>query len=227
MTSWSPIPVLGFTLLVAAWAGVGCDRGLAGESGSTAPEPAMGRRRVIWQGRVLPAPLARPSFELRDTDGQPYDFAERTRGRLTLLFFGYTSCPDVCPMHMGHIAAALRGLEAELPGARQAIDVVFVGIDPQRDTPERLRSWLDHFGPGFVGLGGDEAALQAAQRAALVPMARREPGADDESYTVSHASYVLLYTPDDLAHLRYSLDTRTGDWLQDLRRLVREGWRPS
>ena len=155
------------------------------------------------------------------------EHASQHSAELTLLFFGYTSCPDVCPMHMGHIAAALRGLEAELPGAREAIDVVFVGVDPQRDTPERLRSWLDHFGPGFVGLAGDEAALQAAQRAALVPLARREPGADDGSYTVSHASYVLLYTPDDLAHLRYTLDTRTGDWLQDLRRLVREGWRPS
>ena len=106
MTFWRPIPVLSFALLVAASVGVGCDRGGAGESGSTAPEPAMGRRRVIWQGRLLPAPLARPSFQLRDTSGQPYDFAERTRGRLTLLFFGYTSCPDVCPMHMGHIAAS-------------------------------------------------------------------------------------------------------------------------
>ncbi|MDP6540570.1 MAG: SCO family protein [Planctomycetota bacterium] len=227
MTLSPPGLVLSFALVALAGIASGCDRGLAGESGPTGPEPTIGRRTVVWQGRPLSTPLPRPAFELRDTAGQPYDFAARTSGRLTLLFFGYTSCPDVCSMHMNHIAAALRGLEIELPGAREAIDVVFVAIDPARDTPDQLRSWLDHFDPGFVGLTGDEAELQAAQRAAAVPTAVRDPGSEDESYTMSHASYVLLYTQDDLAHLRYPFDTGTGDWLQDLRRLVRDGWRAS
>jgi protein SCO1/2 len=171
----------------------------------------------------LPASLPRPSFALTDTAGRRYDFGEATAGRLTLLFFGYTSCPDVCPAHLASLAAGLKALP---PEQRDAVDVVFVGVDAERDTSERVRAWLDHFDARFVGLTGSEAELSAAQRAAAVPAAfvdeRWEGG-----YTVAHASFVLVYTADDQAHLRYGLDTRAAQWTHDLAKLAGRPWPPA
>ncbi len=206
-------------LLVASLLAVpACERG---DVAGAAEPPAS--RRVAWRGRPLSAPLPRPDFELRDTDGAPYAFAEKTAGRLTLLFFGYTSCPDVCPNHMGQLAAAKRALAEEDPALAAAVQVVFVGVDPARDTPEQVARWLAHFDPSFVGLIGDEESLRKAQLAAAVPAAERDAG-EGLDYTVSHASFVLAYTPDDQAHLRYGISTRSEDWLHDLRVLAREGW---
>jgi protein SCO1/2 len=105
------------------------------------PQPA----KTGWHGAVLIQPLAKPSFTLTDTAGQPYDFRAQTAGKTTLLFFGYTHCPDICPMHMANIATAMdrTGLSAE------QVAVVFVTTDPARDTPERLRTWLGHFNDGL------------------------------------------------------------------------------
>ncbi len=178
-----------------------------------------------WRGRVLSAPLDRPTFTLRDTEGSAYPFHERTAGRLTLLFFGYTHCPDVCPSHLGQIAEALRSLEAGRPDVREQVQMVFVGVDAERDTGPRVRAWLDHFDRSFVGLVGEAEELAAAQKAAFIAPAARDAGGTEDSYTVSHSTYVLLYTPDDRAHLRYAFDTRTDDWVHDLGRLLDRGFR--
>jgi len=100
---------------------------------------------------------------------------------------------------------------------------VFVGVDPERDTRERVRDWLAHFDARFVGLTGNEAELAEAQRAAAVPAAFVDDLWND-GYTVAHASFVLVYTPDDQAHLRYGTDTSAAQWAHDLTVLAREGW---
>ncbi len=173
---------------------------------------------------MLSAPIPRPEFVLTDTAGAPYAFAERTAGSLTLLFFGYTSCPDVCPSHMSQLAEARRLLIEEDASLADGLRVVFVAVDPARDTPAQVERWLAHFDPSFIGLVGDEASLRAAQKAAFVPAAERDIDGADASYTVSHAAYVLAYTPDDQAHLRYGISTRAEDWVHDLRILARRGW---
>src|SRR4051812_28704979 len=81
----------------------------------------------------------KPDFTLENTDGQPFHFAAATRDAVTLLYFGYTNCPDVCPQHLVNIAGALRKLS---PEQQAHVRVVFVTTDPARDTPERLRGWL-------------------------------------------------------------------------------------
>lgn len=173
-------------------------------------------------GTVLGAPEPRPDFTLTDTDGRPYDFAEETAGELTLLFFGYTSCPDVCPLHLANLAFAL-----DRPGVPRPT-VVFVGVDRRRDTPEAIRTFLDRFDPGFVGLTGTEEELRRAQEAAAVPVAiaeePEEPGGD---YLVGHASQVIAYTPDDLSHVVYPFGVRQQDWIEDLPVLARGEWQPS
>ena len=122
---------------------------------------------------LVPTPLPRkPSFTLTDTSGRPFRFAARTRGTLTYLYFGYTHCPDACPTAMTDLAYAVRRQPASV---RRRTTVVFVTVDPRRDTPRRLRSWLDHYNRSFVGLTGTPQQIAAAERAAGVPVPPPSP----------------------------------------------------
>jgi len=168
-----------------------------------------------WHGTVQEPATARPEFTLTDTEGRPYDFAQETEGRLTLLFFGYTSCPDVCPGHMAILSGALA-----MPGMPKPV-VVFVTTDPERDTPERLRDWLDGFDGSFVGLTGTIDEIAAAERASFVAGSVRATS-DDGEYEVGHAAQILAFSPDDQAHLVYPFGTRREDWAADLPRLLEE-----
>jgi protein SCO1/2 len=163
-----------------------------------------------FNGAVLEEPRPRPDFELVDTTGAPFDFAS-TSGRLTVLFFGYANCPDICPITLATLDEALGlvdGVDA---------DVVFVSVDPARDTPEQLRAYLDRFDTRFVGLTGTPEQLRAAQQAAGVTPA----------FDVGHSSQVIVYTPDDLAHLVYGFGVRQDQWADDLARIrdTAEWWR--
>lgn len=185
--------------------------------GACARGPA--RDSQALRGTALPAPLARPHFTLTDTRGQPYHFARETQGTLTLLAFGYTHCPDVCPVQMANIAAALRRLSR---AERARVRVVFVTTDPPRDSAARLRSWLDSFDPSFVGLRGTEAEIEMAERAVGVALATRQASAPgDTSYTVGHAAQVYAFTSDDSAHVAYPFGTLQQDWAHDLPELLR------
>ncbi|MBW3535245.1 MAG: SCO family protein [Gemmatimonadetes bacterium] len=172
-----------------------------------------------WAGEVLPAPLERPDFTLTDTGGRPYDFLAESEGKVALLFFGYTYCPDVCPVHMANLAAVLDDLPPRV--VRDWIEVVFVSTDPERDTPERIRSWLDGFHPGFVGLRGTPAEVHAVEDALGLPRSLVEAGEDD-AYFVGHAAQILAFGADGPARHAYPWGTRQRDWLRDLPRLVRE-----
>jgi protein SCO1 len=174
-----------------------------------------------WGGELLTDPYPKPDFTLTDTEGRPYDFRASTDGFVTLLFFGYTSCPDVCPLHMGNIAAVLREVSGEV---EEKIKVVFVTTDPARDTPTVVREWLDRFDATFVGLTGTPEQILAAERAARVPDAQLEIQPADDSYIVAHSSQVLAYSLDDQAHLVYPFGVRQSDWAGDLPRLVTSEW---
>jgi protein SCO1/2 len=172
-----------------------------------------------YAGVELARPQPKPDFVLTTTDGRPFDFRRETDGRLTFLFFGYMNCPDICPVHMANLAAALDRLPAEV--ARD-VRVVFVTTDPARDVTARLRQWLDTFDPGFVGLTGTPEELTRAQVAAgLQPASRDTSGGSD--YAVGHAAQVLAYTPDNLGRVQYPFGTRQADWAHDIPLLRRAG----
>jgi protein SCO1 len=173
-----------------------------------------------YRGGLVAPPLAKPRFVLTDTAGAPFDFWNRTHGSVTLLFFGYTNCPDQCPMHMANIGIALKKLPAEVA---DRVKLVFVTTDPSRDTPETLRRWLDHFDKRFVGLTGSDAAVAEVQRAAGVPAASRRD-VRNTSYSVTHANFVLAYTVDDRAHVIYPGGISEADWLHDLPLLTKATW---
>lgn len=169
------------------------------------------------QGVVIEDPTPKPSFTLTDTENQPYDFVTETEGKLTLLYFGYLNCPDICPVHLAQIAEVF---DRE-PEVARATEVVFVSVDPDRDSPEAIRKFLDRFDTDFVGLTGTREELNAAQNAAGVPPAILV--GDGEDYTVDHAGWVLAYAPDGLNHAIYPFGVRQSEWANDLRILVEMG----
>lgn len=166
------------------------------------------------QGVVVDPPVPKPSFTLTDTAGEPYDFAAETQGKLTLLYFGYLSCPDICPVHLAQIAEVFD----RIPDVARDTEVVFVSVDPDRDSPAEIRDFLDNFDSRFVGLTGTHSELEEAQTAAGVPPAAVE--GEDDNYTVDHAGWVIAYGPDGLSHAHYPFGTRQSEWANDLQILA-------
>ncbi len=202
--------------LVACDAGSEAARATEGDRRPSGTDAAPGYRGVALQ------PGPRPDFALSNVDGKAFSFRQETEGQLALLFFGYTNCPDICPVHMAGIAAVLRELPWE---TRDRIEVVFVSTDPERDTPERMREWLSGFDPGFIGLRGDMETVNRIQSALALPLAVRgavpPDGEEGGGYEVGHAAQVLVFGAGDL-RLAYPFGTRQADWKHDLPLLVSE-----
>jgi len=176
--------------------------------------------RVYFHGVAVTTPIAKPSLTLTDFNGRPYDFVAETRDKVALLFFGYTHCPDVCPLHMANIAAVLRQMSAE---DRGRVVTVFVTTDPERDTPDRLREWLANFDPSFIGLTGTKEELARAQQSLGLPEATREYlNADSANYFVGHGAQVFAFARDGYAYTIYPFGIRQEDWANDLPRLIRD-----
>jgi len=191
----------------------------AGACRLEAPERGEAARRAQetgFRGRVIENPGPRPDFVLNDARGGRFDFRAETDGRLALLFFGYTHCPDLCPIHMSSIAEVKRDL-----GARFGRDtkVIFVTVDPARDTPERIVSWLENFDPEFIGLYGEPATVDSIQLSLGLPPAMvPEPTAED--YEVGHGSPVVAFPAGDSIRVMFPFGTRQADWLHDLESLA-------
>jgi protein SCO1/2 len=142
-------------------------------------------------GYVLAQPRALPAIELVDEQGarfEPREFA----GHWSFLYFGYTYCPDVCPLTLVELAALKKQLAVDLPGERS--QYFLVSVDPKRDTPERLREYVAYFDPAFRALTGAPAAL-AAFAAATETLVDVPEGQDPANYLVSHSSNVVLLDP--------------------------------
>jgi protein SCO1 len=200
---WRVVAVLAVLVTLAAACG--------GDDGGDSAEQASGDDSV-FAGREMPEFSEKPDFTLTDTDGEPYDFAAETEGDVTYLYFGYTHCPDICPVHMSQLAEVLA-----VPDAPANVTVVMVTVDPARDTPEVLRGFLDQFDSDFVGLTGTQEELVAAQQAAGVTPAVEEPNEDDpENYTMGHAGQVIAYAPNGLNYTQYPFGTRQSEYAHDL-----------
>ena len=156
----------------------GCDKlGVAAPAGA----PAASFRGADITGATYARMLALP-----DTRGQPRTLADFS-GKVTVVFFGYTQCPDVCPTTMVELAQVKKALGAD--GAR--LQVVFVTIDPERDTPEILQSYMASFDPAFVALRGTLEQTQAAAKEFKVFFAK-VPGKSPGSYTMDHTAGAFI-----------------------------------
>ena len=204
--------------------------GCAGTASAPAAAPS-----AAFHGEEPLRELSRPSFVLTTAEGERYDFAERTGGRPTLLYFGYTNCPDECPTAMADITAALRTTPAPL---REQVVVVFVTTDPARDTPAVLRRWVDRFSTDYVALRGTQEEVDAAQEAVGLTAAEKGgpvptlPGRPDEhehqpgtaphshdgplGYGVGHADAIFAFDTRDRLPVLYEGGVRPADLAADL-----------
>ena len=138
------------------------------------------------------------------------------RGKYMLVFFGYTYCPDVCPTTLAVMSAALDKL-----GARaDKIVPLFITVDPKRDTPEKLKSYLGSFGPRFVGLTGDPKDIAAVTKEYRVYY-REHAGENGGEYTVDHSGVVYLMDPGGAFVANYSLETSPEAMAADLAKTLR------
>jgi len=187
-------------------------------------KPAADAKPVALHGAAPePAGGPRPQFSLVDTKGASYDFGAATGGRVTLLYAGYTHCPDECPTSMADVAAALRQVPAAV---EQQVRVVFVTTDPWRDNAKVLRRWLDAFHPPqpYVGLTGSPSQVAGAEVAMGIPIATRTPqkkGSKTGRYSVSHFAGVLVYGRDDRLKTVYPSGVAPSDIAADLQVLVK------
>ncbi len=188
-------------------------------SGCAAEDEASGRARETGYRGVLAdeqGPL--PSFVLDNVRGGRFDFRAEAEGHAVLLFFGYTHCPDICPVHMAGLAEIL----GDFPwGLRERVKVVFVTVDPERDTPERMDEWLSNFDPSFVGLRGTKEETDRIQIELGLPPSVRMPAPVDT--IIAHASSVLGIAMDG-TRLQYPFGTRQVDWRHDIPKLA--NWDP-
>ncbi len=155
-------------------------------------------------------------FTLTGSDGKPFEMSS-LRGKTVLLFFGYTSCPDICPTTLGALAQAYRELGKDDAGEKTAdkVKTVFVSVDPEKDTPEKLREYLDYFAVPAVGLTGtpEQLAAVAKQYGASYERVESDSAA---GYLIEHSTY--LYLIDPVGRVRHLF--RYGDKPEEIARLT-------
>jgi protein SCO1/2 len=167
-----------------------------------------------YAGTVMQAPTEAPSLaELTGTDGRPVDLAA-FHGDLVLLFFGYTSCPDVCPTTLSMVHRSLEQLGAD--AAR--VHVMMVSVDPQRDDVEHVREYVQAFDPTFLGATGDLAAIERAAASYGVFFARGDALGD--GYAVDHTATLMAIDTDGHLRVVWPPDVRPDDLASDLRELL-------
>ncbi|MCX4628895.1 SCO family protein [Streptomyces sp. NBC_01443] len=167
---------------------------------------------------VLDRPFDKPELVLTDTTGKPWNLREQTKGKPTLIYFGYTNCPDVCPLTMSNIAVAKKAL----PKADQdKLQVVFVTTDPERDTPDSLGAWLKAQDPSFTGLTGDFVTIQAAARKLGIGIEAAKKEADG-SVVSMHGAQVIAFSPKtDEGYLLYGEGSTVDDYTKDLPKIIK------
>jgi len=205
----------GLLAVLAAGGLAACGASGGAQPSQSKPSELTDHTDATYAGLGLTPAQPRPAFTLTDTSGRPYRFGTATAGKPTLLYFGYTHCPDVCPTTLADIALALQAVPSSI---RQQTQVVFVTTDIKRDTPAVLKRYLAQFDPGlpnpFVGLTGSQPQIDAAQVGAHVTLAQ------DDGQT--HSAEVLLYGSDDYAHVAFLQSTdETGQISHDLPLVVK------
>lgn len=149
-----------------------------------------------WNGKDISGLMPELAFELTGTSGDTVT-AKQTDGNIRLLFFGFTSCPDICPATLQKLSRAVKDLPTEL---REDTQIVFVSVDPQRDTPERIDSYVSFFSDRAIGLTGEEPALRELSKRYRTTFGYDEPDAEG-NYNVSHSGAVYVFDREGKARL--------------------------
>ena len=170
-----------------------------------------------WNGKDISGLMPELAFELTGTSGDTVTAAQ-TDGNIRLLFFGFTSCPDICPATLQKLSRAVKGLPEAL---RTDTQIVFVSVDPQRDTPERIDSYVSFFSDRAIGLTGEEPALRELSKRYRTTFGYDEPDADG-NYNVSHSGAVYVFDREGKARLLIRPELSVEDIRTDLVALAEE-----
>ncbi|HET6737578.1 MAG TPA: SCO family protein [Kribbella sp.] len=168
------------------------------------------------RGATLDRPYAMPASVLTDTDGKPFNLVTSTKKPVTLVFFGYTNCPDVCPTVMADVASALTKLDKSV---QDQIQLLFITTDPARDTGPVIRKYLDRFDPAFVGLTGSLTSVKDIAKAVGVPVEGMQK-LPSGGYEVGHGAQVIGFGKDDKATVIWLSNAAIGDLVHDFGKLV-------
>ncbi len=181
--------------------------------GLTACSPSQPFHHTDLSGATFAAEFPRA---LADQGGQSRRLAD-FRGRVVILFFGYTSCPDICPSALARFAAVREALGEE----RQRLQVLFVTLDPERDSPARLGEYVTWFDPSFLGLWSDRETLARTVAEFRITAVRQE-GGGGLGYTLDHTAGAYVYDPQGRLRLLIPDNAQVPAVVADLRRLLRE-----
>lgn len=169
-----------------------------------------------FRGTLYDPALPAPEIELTRDNGASFRLSE-LRGNVVLLFFGYASCPDVCPTTLSE----LRKVSADLGASSNQVKVLFVTVDPDRDTPEKVQAYVSIFNPSFVGLSGSMADLEPVWTAYGVYREVDEVASSASGYLVTHTARVYLIDKAGNLRLSYSYGTPIEDFVNDLKILFK------
>jgi len=196
-------------LLVVALT-VGCASS-GGDHAEHAGQPSSGG----FAGTAIENPYPLPGQAFTDTAGRRFTPAADADRPVTLVFFGYTHCPDVCNTVLANVASALRRVD---PPVRDQVELVFITTDPERDTPHVVRGYLDRFDPAYVGLTAPIETVKAAAASLNIAYAGKD-AATGGGYEVSHGTQVTAFR-DGTARVVWMADTPVKDLRSDLARLA-------
>jgi len=155
------------------------------------------------------------ALELADTSGRERHLAD-FRGKAVVLFFGFTHCPDVCPTTLADLAGVMKALGPDA----DRVQVLFITVDPERDTPEALSQYVHAFDPRFIGLRGDPAATQRVAKDFKIYFERRKQGS---TYTVDHSAQSYVIDAQGRLRLLVRNDRIAQDLPDDLRVILKQG----
>lgn len=175
-----------------------------------------GAMAAEFKGGALAPPRPAPDFALRSAEGEVFRLSDQ-RGNVVALSFGYTFCPDVCPTTL----AELVQVRERLGRAKDQLRLVFVTVDPERDTPARLREWAAAFSGGFTALTGPPDDLARIRRAYGVVAEKRTVKGTSAAYLVDHSAFVYVIDRDGQLRLMFPFGTPIDDMTHDIRLLLR------
>lgn len=170
-----------------------------------------------WHAKDISGLMPELEFSLTDTSGKPVTAAD-SAGQVRLLYFGFTSCPDVCPATLSSLSNAIRQMPEEL---QDDVTTLFVSVDPQRDTPERISSYVAFFGEHIAGMTGEEPALRKLTKRYRTTFGYEDPDASG-NYEVSHGAAVYVFDGSGNVRLLFRTDLTPKMMSEDLTVLARE-----
>jgi len=169
-----------------------------------------------FRGTLYDPALPAPEIELTQGNGSSF-WLSAMRGNVVLLFFGYTSCPDVCPTTLSE----MKRIVADLGSDAEQVQVIFVTVDPERDTPQKLQEFVSIFNPSFIGLSGSMDELESIWAEYGVFREVEQLPNSATGYLVNHTARVYLIDRDGNLRLSYSYGTPKDDYVHDLKILLK------